>query len=180
METNQTGGTGTPKQVENVQYNVNVGTVRSKVGLASTLSSLFGWATALMAVIGMLAIVQMVLPKDVNEMQQSKESLVVAISGLVPILPLFIFTVKRLNKALKENPANWDDLFFKKSIRFNLVLALIISCFWAITLVYNILAKFILNNGNITIQVVLNNLVFLLPPAALVYFYWTYQQKTKR
>ena len=170
----------TPIKVENIQYNVNVGTVKSKVGLASTLTAVFGWITALMVICSLLALISILLKPTPEDVLQAKNTLVFAIAVLVPILPLFIFSVKRLNKSLKENQANLDDLFFKKSIRFNLILGLIISCFWSITLVYNILAKIILQNDKITLVTILNNIAFLLPPAIFLYFFWTYQQKTKR
>ena len=72
METNQTGGTGTPKQVENVQYNVNVGAVKSKVGLASSLSAIFGWITVLMVVCSLLAIISILLKPTPEDVLQAK------------------------------------------------------------------------------------------------------------
>ena len=178
--TSQTGGAGAPIQVENVQYNVNVGKVKSKIGLASTLTSIFGWITVFVVAFGLVSLGEILFPGLGADPEGAKEFLVFGISVLVPVLPLFIFSVKRLNKALAENPLSIDDLYFKRSIRFNLVFGLIITCFWTIAFVYNILAMTLLQNKDVTGGAIFDSFFFFVTPAAFVYFFWTYQQKTKR
>lgn len=178
--TAQTGGVGAPIQLENVQYNVKLKKTRSKVGLASTISAIFGWLTAIMIVTFLLALRSMWLPDAGEDTSGAKEMIVFAIAVLVPVLPICIFAIKRLNKALSENPATVDDVFFKKSIRFNLILSLLAACGWAIVFVYNILAKIILHNQDLSRGAIIDGFLFFLPTAALVYLFWHYQKLTKR
>ena len=99
---------------------------------------------------------------------------------LIPVLPIFFFAIKRLNKALRENLATIDDVYFKKSVRFNLIFSVLMVCILAINFIYNILARTILNNQDVTHGAILDSLTLFLIPAGLVYLFWHYQKQTKR
>lgn len=178
--TSQTGVNTAPLQVENVQYNVTVGKVVSKAGFASKIFTFFGWVTAIMATLILLAFRAMWLPDVVEDTQAAKETLVFAVAVLVPVLPIWIFSIKRLNKVLVENSVNLDDVFFKKSIRFHLFASIFIACGWAIIFVYNILAKIILDNQEIERGAIVDSFLFFLPIFSLGCFFWSYQKQTKR
>lgn len=176
-ETSQTGSEDKPTQIENVQYSVKVGKVRSKVGLATTVSAISGWILAFMIMVVIVTINATIFDRDATDL---KETLVFVIAVCVPVAPIMYLAVKRMNKALVENPANMDDVYFKKSVRFHFIAGLIWSIFWAITAVYNLLSKMVLADTEITAKMIADSFGFLLPVALLTYFFWTYQQKTKR
>ncbi len=180
VSTSQTGASGHPVQVENVQYNVQVGAVRSKVGLASRIAAIFIWVTAFIVIFFLLSLRSAWLPDTGEEISDIKEALVFIIAVLIPVLPILFFAIKRLNKALMENVANVDDVYFKKSARFNLIFSVSIACIFAINLIYNILAKTILDNQDVSRGAIFDSLTLFLIPAGLVYFFWHYQGKTKR
>ncbi len=178
--TTQTGAPGTPLQVENVQYNVNVGKVRSKIGLAATISSLFGWILAFVLMGTLLTLRAMAFPDSGDSVKDPKENLVVAIAVLIPLLPIWLYAVKRMNLSLLENPVNADDVYFKKSIRFHFFVSLIATFLWAFVLIYNVLARVLLNKTEITNTILMNTAIFFIPLALLTYFFFSYQKLTKR
>jgi len=54
------------------------------------------------------------------------------------------------------------------------------ACILAINFIYNILARTILNNQDVTHGAILDSLTLFLIPAGLVYLFWHYQKQTKR
>lgn len=178
--TSQTSGAGQPVQVENIQYNVKVDKVRSKTGLASMVSGLMAWMIAIVGMFILLIVRQAILPDAGEASSDLLEMIVFGVAVLVPVLPIGIFATKRLNRALAENPAAIDDIFFKRSIRWNLILSLFVAGLWAIVFVYNLLAIIVLGDENVTRGMTLDSFLFFAPFMGLVYFFWTYQRQTKR
>jgi len=177
---NQTSGNGTPVQVENVQYDVKVGKVRSKIGLAAFLTSLSVWALALIMTLLLHSVRAKLLPSINDDMNGFAEQMVLSISMLVPIVPLLWYLTRRLNKILVENPTAIEDLFFKKTIRFHLVVSVIFAVWWIMVTVYNILAKTILDHQNITAGMILDSVIFALIYSYVAFFFFHYQNMTKR
>jgi hypothetical protein len=179
--TSQTGNPGVPLQIENVQYNVNVGKVRSKVGLAILLFSVFAWILSVFVTLFLLDARQAVIPSadDVGGFGV-KESFVLLFAISVPLVPLLIFSYKRTLKNLAENAASYDDLFFKRTVRINLVLALILGAGWIVIAMYNILDLLVLGDKTMTAGTIVNSFIFALCPVALLAVFWMFQRKTKR
>ena len=177
---NQTSGSGVPVQVENVQYNVKVGKVRPKIGLAAFLTSILVWVLAGIMTLLLHSIRAKLLPSINDNMTGFAEQMVLSISMLVPIVPLLWYLTRRLNKILAENPTAIEDLFLKKTIRFHLVVSVIFAVWWIMVTVYNILAKTILDHQNITSGMILDSVIFALIYSCVAFFFFYYQNMTKR
>ncbi len=174
--TNQTGGMGTPVQVENVQYNVQVGKMQSKVGLISHFFTLGAWAIAIVGAMVLTALRAQVF----SHAGGVGEIIVFGISVLVPVVPIFWYARTRLNKVLQDNPAAIDDIFFKKSIRFHLVAATAVGVFWIVRFVYSLLSGVFLSSGSLDAGTVIDTLIFAALFTGLAFLFLQYQLKTKR
>jgi len=109
----QTGSPQKPIQVENVQYNVRVGKFFSRVGLAFTVASV--------SLIFLMLVLAWVLHGVTGQMFGFEkgvvtERIILLIAISVPLLPLHLFSTKRLKKLI-ENPVNLEDIIFKKHLR---------------------------------------------------------------
>ncbi len=181
IQTSQTGSIGAPIQVENVQYNVKVKGVSSKIGLTAFLSAIMLWIIAFVVAFLLLTIRTQFIPDAIPDTTISfAEALVFCISLLAPVAPLFVFLFIRMKKLLAENPANRDDLFFKRSIRFNLIISLLIALAWSYVAVYNILGMLILKNQDITGGMIADGIIFAVVFITTTLFFWHYQRLTKR
>lgn len=177
VSTNQTGGVGSPVQVENVQYNVQVGTVRSKVGVIVLLYSILSWFLAIVLIMFLLTIRARLGGKEVASFG---EAIIFTIACLVPLVPIFWYVRHRLERVLSENSATVDDVFFKKTIRVNLVISVIIGIFWLIALVYNALAFLFLSDSKITGGIVIDSIILAGIMSGLAIMFLRYQLRTKR
>ncbi|MBI3231505.1 MAG: hypothetical protein HYZ51_00250 [Candidatus Doudnabacteria bacterium] len=178
--TNQTGGTGTPVQLENVQYNVQVGKVRSKIGFAAFLMAILVWLAAGVLLFLLLTLRAKILPSVGDELTDLAGQIVLSIAFLVPLVPALWYTRRRLHKILAENPASADDLFFKRTIRFHLVIGVLVALLWIAIAVYNILAKVFLDNADITSGATEDSVIFALIFGSVAMFLLHYQNMTKR
>jgi hypothetical protein len=185
MDTNQvptqsqTGVPGTPVQVENVQYNVNAGKVKSKIGFAGHLTFLMAWAVGTIALFSVIGVRNIIAPTSPEEAEEWRGVLVLLLSFAIPVVPLFIFLIKRIKTLLIQNPAGNDDITYKKSIQVHLVLSLVNTVAWVGIASYNILAKLLLDEQIAAYQIV-DGFFFALTAVVLSYFFWTYQKETKR
>jgi|GEM_PF-3166063 len=177
--TSQTGNPGQPLQLETVHYNISVGKVRSRIGVSARVASLMLWLSAGTIAIILLALRASILPDPNEDLSGLSQALVFGIAVLIPIVPLLWFALRRMNRMLAENPANSDDLYFKKTIRFNLWVWMIFSLFWAIAAVYNIMAKAFLHNP-VSRSAIIDAFIFALTAIATLYVFWRYYRISRR
>lgn len=180
LTSSQTGGAGTPVQLENVQYNVQVGKVRSKVGFAAFLMSLFAWGVVVVVLMLMLAVRANLIPSAQDVPGDLAGIVVLSIAFLVPLAPIFWYIRKRMHKIIAQNPAATDDLFFKRTIRFHLVISILMAICWIVIMLYNILAKIFLHNQGITLGIIVNSIIFAIVFSGAALFFLQYQNMTKR
>jgi hypothetical protein len=159
-----------PVQVE------QIGKVKTKLGTAMRLNSLMVWLLGGTVLILLLSIVGAIFHDPTYDFGST---LIFSVAMLVPVLPLFIFLNRRLNRHLKEDPNALSDIYYYKSARFHMIVFLVISLLWAIALVYNILDKLFLH-GIETGYVIADSLVFVLVPVAMTLFFYHYYNKAKR
>jgi hypothetical protein len=183
-QTSQTGNTGTPIQVENIQYNVNVKKVTSKIGLSVFLSAILLWFIAFIAVTLFTVLRAKLFPDCTSgvceEVTDFGEMIVFSISGLIPLVPIFIFLIYRTKKILVDNPAASDDIFFKRTVRFHLVISLLAALGWAFVAVYNLLGKIFLQYQDITGAMIMDSFIFAAIFIAMTWFFWMYERMTRR
>lgn len=179
IPTSQTGGPGTPIQVENVQYEVKVGRVRSKVGFAAFVMAILVWLIAGI-IMGLLLVLRERLIPLAGDNPIDASGIVLFISFLIPLVPLLWYTLIQLKKIIAANPAATDDIFFKKTIRFHLFVSGLIAVAWIGIEVFNILSKLFLPKENITMTAVLDGFIFALVFGALPFIFLHYQKLTKR
>lgn len=176
----QTGAPQTPVQIENTQYNVPVKGVRSKIGLAMSITTFLLWIAGLMTFLALSSLTSELFQTAEQSGVNVAETLILAISGLVVITPLFIFTKKRVDTIIKENPAAIEDIFFKRTIRFNLYFFLVVGVITTILALYTFLSLTLLDTVDVTYEDALNNLYIAGIAAGHAYFHWTYQRQTQR
>lgn len=189
-QTSQTGNAGTPIQVENVQYNVNVKRVTSKIGLSVFLSAILLWVISFIAIVVLTAIRTKFFPdcefgpKGIgfceNDVSFFGETMVFSISALIPVVPIFIFLIYRTKKILAENPSSSDDIFFKRTIRFHLVISLLVALGWSYVAVYNFLAKIFLKYQDITGGMIADSFIYAVIFIVMTFFFWRYEKRTRR
>jgi FtsH-binding integral membrane protein len=107
----QTGSPQTPVQVENVQYGVKVGGFLSRIGLTFVVAST---SLVILALSVAYALHGAVTVHDgSNEIAQR---FIWLVSVAIPLLPLFIFTNKKLNMFVND-PVLREEITFKKRLR---------------------------------------------------------------
>jgi hypothetical protein len=176
----QTGGQGTPVQVENIQYNVNVGKVKSKVGFAGFLTFCTAWVGASLVLFTLLSLKTMAFSSVESEIIEAKEMLVFIIALAIPVIPLFIFLFKRLEKLLRENSINNDDISYKKTLQMHMILSIINSVAWVFTFVYTVLTVLLLESATPGEPTNFDSIFFAFTALALTAFFWHFQKQTKR
>lgn len=177
MQTSQTGAQGpAPIQVENVQYNMRVGTVRSKIGLITFLFAIGAWVISFVAIF-LLTAIQVTISGGENIVLGTV--IVFSIAVLVPVAPIFWYVRNRLNKVLVESPGLVDDLFFKRTIRLSLIIAIFIAVIRIIGFVYSLLSRLFLD-GNSTWSSIINSFIAAVVFSGLALLFLQYQLKTKR
>jgi hypothetical protein len=172
----QTSSPQQPIQVENVQYNVQVGKFFSRVGFAFTVAN-----ASLMILILVLAWVLHGLAGQTFGFENYfvKESIILLIAISVPLIPLHIFSTKRLKKLI-ENPANLEDILFKKHLRKALWAEIIISVYYISFGIYKGLSILFLDKeGNVAAAfsgVIIYGGAF----AFLAWWSYSFQKRTQR
>lgn len=168
----------TPVQVETVTYNVKVGAVESKVGLAFTLLSGSLFFLGLIVWIFLRNLINLLFEgagsADVGGM------LVFTVAATIALAPAVYMANKRLNANLQENPAAIEDIRFKKKLRRSFLFYTILSILGLFATVYSLLSAAFLKSNGLGIQAFLNFLVFFAIVGSLAWFYWKYQKRTTR
>ncbi len=171
----QTGNTGTPIQVENVQYNMKVKTVESKIGLYVRLTMLGLWAT----VIAGCTLITGIINRVADEFADLGPIAVFSISLAAVSVPVFIIANKKRMKEMLRDPRLIDDLFYKRRIRNSLVTAVVLSGIVAFSTLYQILSKMFLHSSE-SVTSILSAFVFLAGFGGVLAFVWQLHTKTQR
>jgi len=171
----QTGNTGVPMQVENVQYNMRVKTVESKIGLYVRVTMLGLWLTVIAAC--------SLLAGIINRIEYSYADVgpvaVFAISLAAVAVPILYFGNKKRAREMARDPRLVDDLFYKRRVRHSLVVAVVFAGLTAFSMLYELLSKVFLH-GSTSVAAILSNLVFLLGFGAILAFVWKLHASTQR
>lgn len=173
--TAQTGNAGSPIQVENVQYNMAMNPVESRVGFFLKIASVGLWFMAFFAAVTMATIIARVDDESV----EIAGILVFTVSLAVAAIPTYFIANNKMNEELQKNPAQVDDLFFKKATRTGLYVAVIATGISVIAAVYNLLGSaFLEDSGSVT--GFFQSLAFAASFAAVLAYFWSLHGKTKR
>ncbi len=173
--TSQTGNEGTPLQVENVQYNMKMKPVRSRIGLFSRFVAIALWILSFFVGSSLVAIVGRFTDSSVDV----AEGLVLTIALSVVLVPIFVVANKKLKAELAKNPNIVDDLFFKKSVRANLYAGVIIAGLLVFIAVFAFLSIFFLGDEGNAIEA-LHPLLFAGAFSSVIFYYWPLHAKTRR
>lgn len=174
--TAQTGNAGTPVQIENVQYNMRMKPVESKVGLYIRIAGVGLWFTAFFVAGFFASLIQQLSGTD----QQLGQALVFTLSLSVVTIPIFLVAYSKFRAEQKRNPASTDDIFFKQSVRRGLWFNVVIGAIAAIATVYQLLSTMFLPENGTTYASGLSALCFTLGFGGVVYFYWRLHAQTQR
>lgn len=172
----QTSSSGTPLQVENVQYNMSIKPVESKVGLYIKIASTGLWLT----VIFVCAFLSALISKAGGESSDLGAATVMTLSLSVIAVPIFIIAYKKFLAEQANNPATTDDLFFKKHVRRGLWFSIVLGSLCAFSFLYGLLSTAFLENGDSSYSDAFTALVFALGFGGIVFFYWRLHARTKR
>lgn len=176
----QTGAPQTPVQIENTQYNVPVKGVRSKIGLAMSITTFLLWIVGFVMFSLLSALTSEFFQTTEQEGIVLVQELLFSLSALIVIAPLLVFTKKRVDTIIHENPAAIEDIFFKRTVRFNLFFFLVVGVCAAIFTLYDLLSLVILQTQETTYQEALTGLYIAAIAAGHAYFHWSYQRQTQR
>lgn len=175
--TAQTGNVGTPLQVENVQYNMSVKPVESKVGLYMRVLSIAMWFTVIFACSFLSSLVSRIVGDDSSDLGSA---LVVTLSLLAVSTPIFVVAYRKFKNEERNNPAVIDDLFFKKSVRQNLWVGVVLGAIAAFSFIYTVLSGAFLEDNEADPAGIFSALIFTLGFGSIVWFYWKLHAQTKR
>ncbi len=178
-QTAQTGNSGTPLQVESVQYNMGMKPVESKVGLYIKIAGAGLWFTVVFVCIFLATLVQRIAGDTNSDLAGA---LVLTLSLSVVTTPIFIVAYKKFLAENAKNPATQDDIFFKKHVRKNLWTSIVFGAIAAVSTVYQFLSTMFLSSSNNGSSYAggFSALVFTLGFGGIVYFYWCLHATTRR
>src|SRR3990167_10562280 len=173
----QTGASATPVQVENVQYNMNVKPVESKVGVYVRIASI-GLAVGVLTVI---YIINSLIAKQLsNDTVDLGIVMVLSISLLAVAIPTYYISNSKLTKELSDNPSLYDDLFFKKTVRRSLVSSVILTAGSLFFTIYGFASVMFLDKSDLKPQHAYAWLAYTLGFAVIMAYYWRLHKRTKR
>ena len=172
----QTGSPQKPIQVENVQYNVRVGKFFSRVGFAFVVAStsLIFLALVLAWTLHGVAGQMFGFAKDVVT-----ERIIILIALSVPLIPLHLFSTKRLKKLI-ENPVNLEDIIFKKHLRKALWGEIIIGVFYISYGIYKGLSVIFLDKSGSAAEAFSSAIFYGGAFALLALWSYSFQKLTQR
>ncbi|RJQ37512.1 hypothetical protein C4552_00550 [Candidatus Parcubacteria bacterium] len=144
---NEPGASPVPPASIAPQPAVNIVKADSRLSFAAHIA-----LGALWALVYFLAnAVQEVLKNSFGRPSDMGLSIVVFVSVAIPLLPIFLFANRRLQRMLASNPANIEDLNFKKKIRKSLFLITLIGVVYVSYRTYQVLnILFLDSNGDLT------------------------------
>lgn len=174
----QTGNTGQPIQVENVQYNMTMKPVESKIGLYMRLTMLGLWVSVTAACVFLAQLIS----KTANSGTDMGMTAVVVISFLAVSLPIFWFANQKRLAAMQKDPRLVDDLFYKKRVRKSLRFAIILTAIAGFISVFTLLSMLFLKNDNSStkVQDFFAALVYTAGFGGILAFTWKLHAKTQR
>lgn len=172
----QTSNAGTPLQVENVQYNMRMKPVESKVGLYIKIAGAGLWFTVLF----LCGFLTTLIHKIAGDGGDLGAALVFTLSLAVVTTPIFILAYRKFRTEQLKNPITSDDIFFKRSVRRSLTWGIIFGAIAAIITLFQFMSALFLKNSGGSYSSALSALVFALGFGGIVYFYWRLHAKTQR
>jgi|GEM_PF-2169457 len=175
-QSSQTSNNGTPIQVENVQYNMRMKPVESKVGLYIKIAGAGLWFTVFF-VCGFLSTL---IDRIAGSHNDLGAALVLTLSLAVVTTPIFIIAYKKFHAEQLKNPITNDDIFFKRSVRRNLTWGIVFGAIAAIITLYQFMSAAFLKNSGGSYSSALSALIFALGFGGIVFFYWQLHAKTQR
>ncbi len=170
----QTGNTGVPIQVENVQYNMRVKPVESKIGLYLRLTLLGMWLTVVAACSFLSGVIT-----AISEESDFGPVAVFSIALAAVAVPVLVIANQKRAKEMARDPRLVDDLFSTRRVRHSLVVATVFSGIMAFTVLYELLAKMFLHS-EVSGAGILSSFVFLVGFAGILAFVWQLHTKTQR
>ena len=174
--TAQTGNAGMPLQVENVQYNMKMKPVQSKIGLYIKIASTSLWFT----VVFVCAFLATVIQKVAGNSGDLGSSFVLTLSLAVVTTPIFLVAYSKFRAEERKNPISRDDIFLKQSVRKGLWGAVVLGAIASVIALYQVLGATFLKESSASYATGFSALVFALGFGSLVYFYWGLHAKTQR
>jgi len=174
--TAQTGNTGTPLQIENVQYNMKMKPVQSKVGLYIKIAGVSLWFTVVFVSGFLASLVQQLGGSD----EQLGSLLVLTLSLAIVTIPIFVIAYRKFMAEQKKNPTSADDIFFKQSVRNGLWFSVVLGAIAAVVTLYQFMSSAFLPDSGSTYTGAFSALMFALGFGGMVYFYWRLHAKTQR
>ena len=172
----QTSAGGAPMQVENVQYNMRMKPVESKVGLYIKIAGAGLWFTVVFLCIFLATLIQ----KIAGSSDDMGAALVLTLSLCIVTTPIFIVAYKKFLGERAKNPASADDIFLKKHVRSGLWLSVVLGAITTVITLYQFLSSAFLKNSASSYSDALSVLVFALGFGGIVYFYWQLHSRTQR
>lgn len=176
-QTAQTGASGTPMQVENVQYNMNVKPVESKVGVYIRIASIG-------LVVGVLTVVYLINSLIAKQISSEDIDLgvvfVLSISLLAVAIPTYYISNSKLSKELAGNSALYDDLFLKKTVRRSLVGSVILTAMSLFFTLFTFISLMFLEGSNLELEDAYGWLLYSLGFGAILAYFWRLHKRTKR
>lgn len=173
--TSQTGNAGTPLQVENVQYNMTMAPVESRVGFFLKIASVGLWFMAFFVAVTLATLIA----KADDSSIEVAGVIVFTVSLSVAALPTFFIANKKMEEEFAKNPAQVDDLFFKKATRSGLYGAVVLTAISVISAVYNLLASAFLEDGG-SVTGFFQAFAFVIGFGAVMAYFWRLHGRTKR
>jgi hypothetical protein len=173
----QTGNTGTPVQVENVQYNMNIKPVESKIGLYMRLMMLGLWISVFAICILLSQIASKVANPDTTDMGAT---IVGVFSVLAVSAPVFWIANMKRQAAMLKDPRLVEDLFFKSRVRKSLRFAVVLTAIAGFIFVFNFLSMLFLQNSSSTADTVFAALFFAAGFGGILAFTWRLHAMTQR
>lgn len=173
----QTGNTGVPMQVENVQYNMNIKPVESKIGLYMRLMMLGLWVSVIAVCSFFAQLASKVADPDMTDMGAT---IVGVVSFLVVSVPVFWIANLKRKAAMEKDPRLVEDLFFKKRVRKSLRFAVVLTAIATFVAVFTLLSGLFLQNEETDMSAFFAALSFALGFGGILAFVWQLHARTQR
>lgn len=170
----QTGSAQAPVQVENVQYGVKVGGFMSKIGLTFVIASV---SVTILALSIAYALEGAVTVHDGSN--DVAERFIWLVSIAIPLLPLFLFTNKRLS-TLVADPVMREEITFKKRLRRALWIEIIFAALCIAAGVYGGLSVALLHESGDALESFASAVFYGGAFALLALWSYSFQKKTQR
>ncbi|MDX1765675.1 MAG: hypothetical protein R3313_01850 [Candidatus Saccharimonadales bacterium] len=176
-ETAQTGNTGTPVQVENVQYNMGVKPVESRIGTFLKISAVGLWLTVIFVSWFVASIIGLASDGSTDGLSGQ---IVFTVSLSAVSVPTFVIADRKVREELLKNNALVDDLFFKKNVRSGLNAAIGLTGISAFITIFTFLSAAFIADSDVGFLNGFQSLVFTAGFGCALLYYWRLHALTKR